>query len=103
MVANEEAPTAQSTSENTGTFGKLKQTLSSSLLTAQDRGEYLMKFFFSSERVLWEVKNHYNTLRKLCQTNFRKRHVEKFICCLGNQDAISIQIPSHRIQFAFKS
>jgi hypothetical protein len=39
MVATEEAPTTPSSSENTGTFGKLKQTLSSSLLTAQDRGD----------------------------------------------------------------
>ncbi|KAJ6643528.1 hypothetical protein Bhyg_08490 [Pseudolycoriella hygida] len=38
MVAPEEAP-AQHTTDNTGgTFGKLKQTLSSSLLTAQDKG-----------------------------------------------------------------
>lgn len=36
MVNTEEAP--QTTPENTGTFGKLKQTLSSSLLTAQDKG-----------------------------------------------------------------
>ncbi|XP_062561449.1 regulating synaptic membrane exocytosis protein 1 isoform X2 [Armigeres subalbatus] len=35
MVAPEEVP--QHNMENTGTFGKLKQTLSSSLLTAQDR------------------------------------------------------------------
>ncbi|XP_037048603.1 uncharacterized protein LOC119083089, partial [Bradysia coprophila] len=36
MVAPEDAP-AQHTPDNTGTFGKLKQTLSSSLLTAQDK------------------------------------------------------------------
>lgn len=41
MVATDETPHQQSTPENTGTFGKLKQTLSSSLLTAQDKGEYL--------------------------------------------------------------
>jgi hypothetical protein len=35
MVAPEDMPQQ---SDNTGTFGKLKQTLSSSLLTAQDRG-----------------------------------------------------------------
>ena len=35
MVATEES---QQNTENTGTFGKLKQTLSSSLLTAQDKG-----------------------------------------------------------------
>lgn len=35
MVAQEEIPQQ---SENTGAFGKLKQTLSSSLLTAQDKG-----------------------------------------------------------------
>lgn len=39
MVAQEEAPQSTQQQENTGTFGKLKQTLSSSLLTAQDRGE----------------------------------------------------------------
>lgn len=38
MVAPEDAPAAQHTPDNTGTFGKLKQTLSSSLLTAQDKG-----------------------------------------------------------------
>lgn len=38
MVNTEEAP--QTTPENTGTFGKLKQTLSSSLLTAQDKGKF---------------------------------------------------------------
>ncbi|XP_055635620.1 regulating synaptic membrane exocytosis protein 2 isoform X2 [Toxorhynchites rutilus septentrionalis] len=36
MVAPEDVP-QQSSMESTGTFGKLKQTLSSSLLTAQDR------------------------------------------------------------------
>ncbi|XP_055546189.1 uncharacterized protein LOC129730682 [Wyeomyia smithii] len=36
MVAPEDVP-QHSTVENTGTFGKLKQTLSSSLLTAQDK------------------------------------------------------------------
>lgn len=40
MVAADETP-AQSSPENTGTFGKLKQTLSSSLLTAQDKGEFI--------------------------------------------------------------
>ncbi len=43
MVAPEDAP-AQHTPDNTGTFGKLKQTLSSSLLTAQDKG--IFSFFF---------------------------------------------------------
>lgn len=38
MVTADETPT-QNSPENTGTFGKLKQTLSSSLLTAQDKGE----------------------------------------------------------------
>lgn len=42
MVAPEDAP-AQHTPDNTGgTFGKLKQTLSSSLLTAQDKGNTKM-------------------------------------------------------------
>lgn len=40
MVPTNEA-SAQNAPENTGTFGKLKQTLSSSLLTAQDRGKLL--------------------------------------------------------------
>lgn len=40
MVAPDAEAPAQSTPENTGTFGKLKQTLSSSLLTAQDKGMY---------------------------------------------------------------
>lgn len=47
MVAPEDAP-AQHTPDNTGgTFGKLKQTLSSSLLTAQDKGNanILLIFF----------------------------------------------------------
>ena len=44
MVAQEEI-TPQS--DNTGAFGKLKQTLSSSLLTAQDKGNVLIKSFFS--------------------------------------------------------
>jgi len=48
MVAQEETPQQQqhhqhhhhtnTASDSTGTFGKLKQTLSSSLLTAQDKG-----------------------------------------------------------------
>lgn len=46
MVAPEDAPAAQHTPDNTGTFGKLKQTLSSSLLTAQDKGNLL---------TLWQV------------------------------------------------
>lgn len=43
MVAQEEI-TPQS--DNTGAFGKLKQTLSSSLLTAQDKGNNNSKKFF---------------------------------------------------------
>lgn len=46
MVNTEEAP--QNTPENTGTFGKLKQTLSSSLLTAQDKGNPTNKKISSS-------------------------------------------------------
>ena len=39
MVAPEDAQTTQhAQADSTGTFGKLKQTLSSSLLTAQDKG-----------------------------------------------------------------
>ena len=38
MVAQEETSSQNSSSEST--FGKLKQTLSSSLLTAQDRGDF---------------------------------------------------------------
>ena len=38
MVATDETP-AQSSQDTGGTFGKLKQTLSSSLLTAQDKGK----------------------------------------------------------------
>lgn len=46
MVAPEDAP-AQHTPDNTGgTFGKLKQTLSSSLLTAQDKGNAKFLLFF---------------------------------------------------------
>lgn len=42
MVAPDaEAPAAQSAPENTGTFGKIKQTFTSSLLTAQDKGKRL--------------------------------------------------------------
>lgn len=41
MVATDEAPSTQNTLDAGGTFGKLKQTLSSSLLTAQDRGKNL--------------------------------------------------------------
>lgn len=43
MVATDEN-TPQNTPDNnnsTGTFGKLKQTLSTGLLTAQDKGTYL--------------------------------------------------------------
>jgi hypothetical protein len=43
MVAQEEI-TPQS--DNTGAFGKLKQTLSSSLLTAQDKGNNYNKMIF---------------------------------------------------------
>lgn len=39
MVATEDTQAEiQTTTDNTGTFEKLKQTLSSSLLTAQDKG-----------------------------------------------------------------
>lgn len=38
MVAPDAEAAAHSQPENTGTFGKLKQTLSSSLLTAQNQG-----------------------------------------------------------------
>lgn len=43
MVANEDtqASEIQNTTDNTGAFEKLKQTLSSSLLTAQDKGKLL--------------------------------------------------------------
>ncbi|CAD7002398.1 unnamed protein product, partial [Ceratitis capitata] len=37
MVATDETPSTQNQPDTGGTFGKLKQTLSSSLLTAQDR------------------------------------------------------------------
>lgn len=42
MVANEDtqASEIQNTTDNTGAFEKLKQTLSSSLLTAQDKGKF---------------------------------------------------------------
>lgn len=43
MVAQEEAP-QQNANDSTGTFGKLKQTLSSSLLTAQDKGKWMRIF-----------------------------------------------------------
>lgn len=40
MVAAEDTQTdIQNTNDNTGAFEKLKQTLSSSLLTAQDKGK----------------------------------------------------------------
>lgn len=48
MVATDETPHQQSNPENTGTFGKLKQTLSSSLLTAQDKGECVFPTCFES-------------------------------------------------------
>jgi len=48
MVAQEEI-TPQS--DNTGAFGKLKQTLSSSLLTAQDKGNIFYKIFFLNYRI----------------------------------------------------
>lgn len=55
MVAPEDAP-AQHTPDNTGgTFGKLKQTLSSSLLTAQDKGNrkiFVVFAHFSSNALL---------------------------------------------------
>lgn len=38
MVATEEASSVPGHIEAPGTFGKLRQTLSSSLLTAQDKG-----------------------------------------------------------------
>lgn len=47
MVAPEDSPSAAASSQHLtessgggGTFGKLKQTLSSSLLTAQDKGKW---------------------------------------------------------------
>lgn len=48
MVAQEEI-TPQS--DNTGAFGKLKQTLSSSLLTAQDKGNIFYEIFFFNFRI----------------------------------------------------
>lgn len=41
MVATEDTQSSdiQNTTDNTGAFEKLKQTLSSSLLTAQDKGK----------------------------------------------------------------
>lgn len=38
MVATEETSSVSGQIESPGTFGKLRQTLSSSLLTAQDKG-----------------------------------------------------------------
>lgn len=43
MVATEET-TVPGQIESPGTFGKLRQTLSSSLLTAQDKGKDLFLF-----------------------------------------------------------
>lgn len=40
MVATDETASTQTTPDTGGTFGKLKQTLSTSLLTAQDRGTF---------------------------------------------------------------
>lgn len=42
MVATDENPPQNTPDNNTGTFGKLKQTLSTSLLTAQDKGSFYM-------------------------------------------------------------
>lgn len=47
MVAPEDVP-QHGNAESTGTFGKLKQTLSSSLLTAQDRGKLIHKKILKS-------------------------------------------------------
>lgn len=69
MVAQEEAPQSTQQQENTGTFGKLKQTLSSSLLTAQDRGEKannnlsLFELLFESSRV--DFLMNFSVLKKL--------------------------------------
>lgn len=43
MVATEESQQQQGSNEGGGTFEKLKQTLSSSLLTAQEKGKYICK------------------------------------------------------------
>lgn len=42
MVATDETSTQNSPETAGGTFGKLKQTLSSSLLTAQDKGIHII-------------------------------------------------------------
>lgn len=62
MVAPDAEAAAQSQPENTGTFGKLKQTLSSSLLTAQDKGEksFVYKMWYKSlYQVLYKVFDDY--------------------------------------------
>lgn len=49
MVATEDTQSSeiQNTTDNTGAFEKLKQTLSSSLLTAQDKGKCKRKCYRS--------------------------------------------------------
>lgn len=50
MVAPEDSQQAtHHSSDNSGTFGKLKQTISSSLLTAQDKGKEVSSFFYISD------------------------------------------------------
>lgn len=51
MVATDDTQgDIQNTTDNTGAFEKLKQTLSSSLLTAQDKGEE--QHFFSPHNLI---------------------------------------------------
>lgn len=63
MVATEDTQTSelQNATDNTGAFEKLKQTLSSSLLTAQDKGNYLL-MENGSERHREKIKMIYDFL-----------------------------------------
>lgn len=79
MVAPEDAP-AQHTPDNTGgTFGKLKQTLSSSLLTAQDKGNAKILCFF---RVLFERFSPYYFCVFIIVLFEFKNALEELIICM---------------------
>lgn len=65
MVAPEEAP--PNNTESTGTFGKLKQTLSSSLLTAQDRGIFNLSY---SSRMVMLKKNFHSSEQDVSKAFF---------------------------------
>lgn len=87
MVTPEDAP-AQHTPDNTGgTFGKLKQTLSSSLLTAQDKGNAKNLLFFS--RILFvRISPYYSFFIVIVLFEFKNALEELIICMRFSVDNV---------------